>query len=162
MITAFKLGGFMAAHAIWCVSDGATLIPIHAYATEDGERHLERLDLGELSASVEFGKKKLLANEMDAEDAVLLYDGRITIAGNKLDAIIIEFKAYFSPQSQAIVAIPYTPKQSGKFLVHRPKVLAWQNCEDFKTDDCFASFFEGVAEHEKGSAIWNKALDESK
>ena len=94
MITASELAGFFAAHAIWCVSDGDTLIPMLAYTTEDGERKMERFAHDELADAVEYGKQKLASNEMDANDAVLLYDGRIPIDDDKLDAIIIEMRAY--------------------------------------------------------------------
>lgn len=80
MITASKLAGFFAAHAIWCVSDGETLTPTLAYTTEADERKMERLvHNDDLEASVAYGKEKLESNEMDATDAVLLYDGRIPI-----------------------------------------------------------------------------------
>jgi hypothetical protein len=107
MITASKLAGFVAAHAIWCVSDG----------------------------------------ELGKED---------------VDAIIIEMRAYFSPDSEAVMAVPYTPKQSGKFRVHKPKLLGWKNCDDFDINAALQSFFEGVDGHENGSKIWNDCLDESK
>ena len=163
MIAAFKLAGFFAAHAIWCVSDGETLIPILAYTTEDEGRMMERLIVeDDLSASVAVGKEKLLANEMDAIDAVLLYDGRIPIGEEKVDAIIIEIRAYFSPDSEAIMAVPYTPNVSGRFRVHKPKLLAWENCEDFDMNAALESFFEGVDGHEKGSKVWNDCLDESR
>src|SRR5579864_978446 len=91
MITAFELAGFFAAHAVWSVSDGETLVPMLAYTTGDGECRLERLVIDDdLARSVAHGKERLLSNEMDANDAVLLYDGRITIGDEKLDAIIIE------------------------------------------------------------------------
>ena len=163
MITASKLAGFFAAHAIWCVSDGETLTPILAYTTEDEERKMERLVVNDdLGASVAFGKEKLLSNKMDANDAVLLYDGRIPIGKEKVDAIIIEMRAYFSPGSEAIMAVPYTPKVSGRFRVHKPKLLAWKNCEDFDMNAALESFFEGVDGHEKGSKVWNDCIDESK
>jgi len=162
MITASKLSGFFAAHAIWCVSDGETLTPMLAYTTADGERKMERLVVADdLAASVAFGKKKLESNEMDANDAALLYDGRISLGNKKVDTIIIEMRAYFSPDSEAIMAVPYTPKASGRFLVHKPKLLAWKNCDDFDMNAALQSFFEGVDAHEKGSKIWNDCLDES-
>ncbi len=99
---------------------------------------------------------------MNADDAVLLYDTRIPIDNTKLDAILIEIKAYFSPQSQFVLAVPYIPKSSGRFLVHRPKVLAWEGCDDFEMNSALEAFFKGVVAHEKGSEIWNNALDESK
>jgi hypothetical protein len=162
MITASQLAGFFAAHAVWCVSDGDTLIPMLAHTDENGQRQLERFAHDDLAAAVEFGKQKLASNDMDANDAVLIYDGRITIGDEKLDALIIEMRAYFSPDSLAVLAIPYTPKTSGQFRVHKPKVLAWDNCEDVDLNHAFESFFNGVAEHEKGAAIWNECLDESK
>jgi len=162
MITASQLAGFFAAHAVWCVSDGDTLIPMLAYTNENDERQMERLAHDDLAAAVEYGKQKLASNEMDAVDAVLIYDGRITLADEKLDALIIEMRAYFSPDSEAVLAIPYTPRASGQFRVHKPKVLAWDHCEDFDMNAAFESFFNGVAGHEKGAAIWNECLDESK
>lgn len=161
MITAFRLAGFFAAHAIWCVSDGSTLIPIFAFTNQDGERQMERLAFDDLPAAVDAGRGRLASNPMDADDAVFLYDARIPLDNRKLDAIVIEIRAYFSPDSQAIVAIPYTPGAGGKFRVHKPKLLDWKNCEDFDLQAAFGSFFEGVAEHEKGAQIWNAALDES-
>jgi hypothetical protein len=99
---------------------------------------------------------------MDANDAVLLFDGRIPVGDEKLDAVIIELRAYFSPDSKAIIAVPYTPKSSGRFRVHKPKLLEWKDCEDFDTSAAFEAFFAGVARHEKGAQIWNDTLDESK
>ena len=99
---------------------------------------------------------------MDANDASLIYDGRITLDDGKLDALIIEMRAYFSPDSVAVLAIPYTPKDSGQFRVHRPKLLVWDNCDDFDLNYALECFFNGVAGHEKGSEIWNQCLDESK
>jgi len=163
MISASKLAGFFAAHAIWSVSDGETLIPMLAYTTEEGERRMDRLVLeDDLEKSVVHGKERLLANEMDANDAVFLYDGRITLPQGKTDAIIVEVRAYFSPDSEAIIAVPYTPKASGVFRVHKPKLLLWQDCDDFDVNTALQSFFEGVDEHEKGSKIWAGCLDESK
>jgi hypothetical protein len=162
MINAFKLAGFFAAHAIWCVSDGDTLTPMLAYATADNERKMERFVSEDFGTSVAHAKQKLGTNEMDANDAVLLYDGRITLGKEKVDAIIIEMRAYFSPRSEAVIAIPYTPRASGRFLVHRPKLLTWKNCDDFDVNAALQSFFEGVGGHEKGSKIWAECLDESK
>jgi hypothetical protein len=162
MITASKLAGFFAAHAVWCVSDGETLTPMLAYTTADEERKMVRLVAEDLPAAVAFGKRKLEDNDMDADDTALLYDGRITLETGKVDAIIIEMRAYCSPGSEAVIAVPYTPKSSGRFRAHKPKLLAWEGCDDFDMDAAFQSFFEGVHEHEKGSKVWNESLDETK
>ncbi len=162
MITASELAGFFAAHAVWCVSDGGPLVPMLAYTTENDERQLERFAHDDLGAAVECGRQKLTANDMDATDAVLIYDGRITVDDEKLDALIIEMRAYFAPDTVAVLAIPYTPKETGEFRVHRPKLLEWTNCDDFDIEFAFEAFFKGVADHEQGAAIWNQCLDESK
>ncbi len=162
MITASKLAGFYAAHAIWCVSDGETLIPMLAYTAGENEQKMERLVSEDAGASVAIGQRKLESNEMKATDAALLFDGRITIDEHKIDAIIIEIRAYFAPDAKAVIAVPYTPKSSGGFRVHRPKLLEWTSCEDFDVNAALQSFFEGVDGHEQGSKIWAECLDESK
>jgi hypothetical protein len=162
MITASELAGFFAAHAVWSVADGSTLIPILAYNDANGERKMERLAHDDLGAAVEHGKQKLASNEMDATDAVLLYDGRFNLGQEKVDAVIIELRAYFAPEAKSIIGVPYTPRQSGEFRVHTPKLLAWSGCEDFDKNAAFESFFAGVNSHEKGAEVWQRCLDESK
>ncbi len=134
-----------------------------AYTTESGEQRMERLISEDFAEAVERGLERLACNQMDADDAVLVFDGRITVDDEKLDAILLQIRCYFSPDSEAILAIPYTPKDSpgGKFLVHKPKLLEWNNCDDFDLDAVFQSFFEGVDSHKEGSKIWNDCLDES-
>ena len=161
MITAAKPSGFFAAHAIWCVSDGDTLIPMVAYTTEAGERKMERFAHDDLESAVDAAKARLDSGELNADDAALIYDGRITLESGKLDAVMIEMRTEFSPGSQATIAVPYSPANPGTFRVHKPKLLQWDQCEDFDLDSALESFFEGVAEHEKGNQIWSQSLDES-
>ena len=122
---------------------------------------MERLIADDRSAAVESGRQKLASNEMDANGAVLIYDGQVQIDDQKLDAIIIEMRAYCSLDSRAVIAVPYRPKTNGSFRVHKPKVLVWEGCEDFDLGETLESFIQGISEHEKGAAIWNACLDES-
>ena len=160
MLLAAELGGSFAAHAIWSVSDGAFLIPMLASAAK-GERAMQRL-VGENQRMVEIAREQLDSNAADVEDAALLYDGYLTINGEKLDTIFVEMRAYFMPGARLTLGIPYTPASTGKFRVHKPKLLDWIECDDFAQQDVFAAFFRGVDAHEQGSAIWNAALDQSK
>jgi hypothetical protein len=162
LITASKLAGFFAAHAIWSLSDGDGFIPMLAYTDADDKRNMTRLVFDNERDAVELGRQRLAANEMDANDAVLLFDGRIPLGNSKVDAVILELRCYFSPDSEAMIAVPYTPKSSGRFLVHRPKLVDWKNCDDFDQAAAFESFWQGVEEHEEGSKIWSSAMDESK
>ena len=133
-----------------------------AYATADGGRQVERLVTNDVAAAVARGKERLESNDMDADDAVLVHDARIPAGPEKLDAIVVEARAYFSPGSVCVIAVPYTPKPAGGFRVHKPNVLAWDNCEDFDLNVALQVFWEGVAAHEKGAKVWNDCLDESK
>jgi hypothetical protein len=162
MITASELAGFIAAHAIWCVSDADGFVPIVAFTTEDGQRKLERLVFDDAGAAVEHGRRRLEDDPFTADDGVLAYDGRITVEGGKLDAIILEMRSYGFPWAKATIAVPYTPGSSGWFRVHRPKLVEWERCEDFDLDAAFGAFFRGVDAHEQGAKVWATALDESK
>jgi hypothetical protein len=162
MITASELAGFIAAHAIWCVSDADGLVPMLAFTTEDGQRKLERLVFDDAGAAVEHGRQRLEDDPLSANDGVLAYDGQVTVARGKLEAIILEVRSYAFPWAKATLAVPYTPRSSGRFRVHKPKLVEWQECDDFDMDAALEAFFREVAAHEQGAKVWNAALDESK
>jgi len=162
MITASELAGFIAAHAIWCVSDAEGLVPMVAFTTEDGERKLEQLVFDDAGAAVEHGRKRLEDDPFTANDGVLAFDGRIPFEGGNLDAIILEMRSYAFPWAKATLAVPYTPASTGRFRVHKPKLVEWHECDDFNMDAAFEAFFRGVDSHNKGSAVWKAALDQSK
>jgi hypothetical protein len=162
MLTTSKLAGFFAAHAIWGVSEGGSLTPLLAYTAKNDKRGVDQIVDKDIEAMVAFGRKQLALNLMGFKGAVLIYDGRIVLPQGKLDTILLEMRTYASPKSEATIAIPYTPKTAGTFLVHRPKILAWKNCDSFDLKAVLQSIFEGVHEHEMGSKIWNESLDESK
>ena len=162
MIEVHKLAGFISAHGIWCVSDGSTLTPMFAINNENGERVMNRLITESLEEAVELGRARLDKNSDDANDAVLIFDGRIPIGEKKFDALIIEMRSYFSPGSKSTMAIPYTPAtESEEFKVHKPKYLQWENCDDFDLNTCVNAFFEGVDSHEEAAKVWNNHLDQT-
>lgn len=162
MITASELAGFVAAHAIWCVSNADGLIPMLAFTIDDGQRKLERLAFEDAGAAVEHGRQRLEDDPFSATDGVLASDGRITVADGKLDAILLKMRCYGFPWAKATIAVPYTPRSSGRFRVHKPKLVEWHECEDFDLDAAFEAFFQGVAAHEQGAKVWDAALDESR
>ena len=99
MILACELAGFFAAHCLWSLSDEDTFTPVLAYTTGEGKREMERFVGDDTAAIVRDARKKLDDNPMDADDAVLLYDARINTEAGKLDAIVSELRAWFSPSS---------------------------------------------------------------
>ena len=161
MRDAAELAGFFSAHAVWSLSDGETLVPIYGYAQPESGRAMERLDLPRLEQSVEFGKARLAENPHKAKAAVLIYDGRITLEGRKVDSLIVEFRT-FAEEGAAVLAIPYTPKKMFKrFAVHRPKLLEISPKHEGEMSGILEAFFKGVEDHKKGAAVWDKHLDES-
>jgi hypothetical protein len=162
MITASELAGFIAAHAVWCLSDADSLIPMLAFTTQDGQRVLERLVGEDLQAAVEYGRQRLDDDPLGANDGVLAYDGRIQVTGGKQDAVLLEMRFYGFPWAKATIAVPYSPRSTGRFRVHRPELVQWERCEDFDLDPALYAFFRGVATHEQGAKIWDAALDENR
>lgn len=162
MVAASSLAGFLAAHAVWSISDGEILIPIYGYASNSGERIMERLAHEQLEDAVVAGKDMLESNPTNSLASVLIYDGRITLDIGKVDALIVEFRNYQEDKGAVTVALPYTPRTEGNtFAIHRPKIIEMSGHLKADTQSIFESFFKGVDQHEKGSGIWNESLDES-
>ena len=149
-----QLAGYYAAHAIWSVSEGDTLLPLLAFEDEDGERSMSRLSSEELGDAVTQGQRALGDNVDDAARGALLYDGYVTLSSGKFDAVFIEVKDY-ATRSGFMMAVPYRhASDPAGFGVHAPKFLRVEGPDpDFAL--LSSQFFEGVEAHEEGSRIWN-------
>ena len=156
------LAGFSAAHAVWCVSDGETLVPLIAYESADGSRQMICIAHEQLQGAVAHGKDWLANNPESAIRAVLIYDGFVTLPEGKTDALIIECMEFSPSRGGLTMAVPYRPTSSlGGFAVHRPKFLGFEGSEP-SFDSLGESFFQGVDQHEEGSAVWIANLDGSR
>ena len=159
MEAAFEMAGYFAAHAVWCVSDGETLIPMFVVEDAEGERHLTRVEDHELTDAVRAAREQFESSE-GVPYAAVLYDGYLTLRGERLDAIFVEVADHGSG-ARASLAIPYRhAAQPDGFAVFRPKFLALPESADAKA--LGTSLFRGVAQHEKGAAVWTRCLDESR
>jgi hypothetical protein len=78
MLEAIRLGGFVAAHAIWSVEDGDTLIPMGLAQFSDGAKDLSRFYDDDLAVAAARASQWLHSNEMNAMRAVTAVDGFIT------------------------------------------------------------------------------------
>ena len=162
MQAAAELAGFFAAHAVWSVSDGETLIPLVAYETADGKRQMNRLAAERLEDGAARGKEWMAKPPERAVRAVLVYDGYITVKTDKIDALLVTMRDYTRGAAEITMAVPYRPASDAKgFAVHRPKFLGFKGAEpDWQAIG--TALWAGIAQHEKGAAVWNKHLDESK
>jgi hypothetical protein len=160
MNDAFELAGYFGAHAIWCVADAETLIPMLAAQRRDGSMHMDRFEGAELSTAVESAREQVELNDSDSLCAALLYDGYITLPQGKTDAVIMEIVEYASGH-RGVVAVPYrTASDPAGFAVYRPKFLKLP--DSFQFQALGEAFFRGVDRHEKGAAVWSKHLDETR
>ncbi|MBZ0111376.1 MAG: hypothetical protein K8J08_02840 [Thermoanaerobaculia bacterium] len=161
MKTTAELAGFFAAHAVWCLSDGSTLVPMLASEGASGERQMKRLAHELLEDAVAAGKRELVLNPDSHERQVLLYDGYLTLEAGRTDALYVEARLYGSKPMELLVAVPYRHADSKQgFAVHRPKFLE-ATADQSDLELIGQGFFEGVGQHEQGGACWNEHFDES-
>lgn len=158
---ALELAGFFAAHAVWCVSEGETLVPILAYQHQDGRQELRRIEAEDLQEAVAQGKEWLSENPEAVDCAVLVYDAVIPLSTGRTDCLMVELRSYQPALQSLTLALPYRHGGSPEgFAVHRPKFFTSK--EDAPSLPRLGEvFFRGVAQHEKGSALWTDHLDES-
>lgn len=158
-----RLAGLIAAHAIWSVSDGETLITMIGSEDAEGQRKLDRLVTPRIEDSVTRGREQLLANPQHVARAALAFDGYITLPDGKTDAIFIEARDYAGTDPLPFeIAVPYrNAKASGGFAVYRPKLLKVPS--DLKScDSLLDAFWAGVDSHTKAAEVWNAHIDQSR
>ncbi len=162
MERALELAGFFAAHAVWSVMEGETLVPILACYRDAGQREFRRIEADDLQKAVAEGKIWIEGNPDGVSCAVLVYDAFIPLPGGKTDCLMLEVRSYGVAPRSLSVALPYRhANKSDGFAVHRPKFIASPEEESYLVDYAKA-FFRGVDQHKQGSAIWNAHLDETR
>src|SRR5262245_45868032 len=145
-----EMAGFFAAHAVWSVSDGETLVPMLAIEDAAGQRSMARLAADRLEQAVASGQEQLRANPAGARRAVLIFDGFVTLESGRTDALVLEIRDY-ERTAAAKCMIPYRPvRDDASFAVFRPKfVLDKADGENMSL--LGEAFFRGVDAHEHGS-----------
>jgi len=156
-----RLSGFIAAHAIWCVSDDGPLVPMVGFERSDGSRGLTRFAAERLEEGVAQARAWLVENPEEAVAAVAAFDGYVPLSAGKTDAILLEGRLYLSDVVCFEMAVPYRPaSEDSQFAVFRPKFTK----VDLPSPDYGAlgnEFFAGVDSHEKGAEVWNAHIDQA-
>jgi hypothetical protein len=161
MIETARLAGFFAAHGIWCVSEGETLVPMLGYEHADGDRGMDRLLFDDYAEAARAGQDALADGDPSWVSAVLVADAYINLDQGKTDALIVEAVQYGPYRQTLSVAVPYRPAQDPRgFAVHRPKFTGFE-CSDPEFGQLAEAFFVGTASHEEAHAVWEAHLDES-
>jgi hypothetical protein len=158
-----RLAGFAAAHAIWSISEGKTLVTFLVHESAKGERGLDRLALPRIEESVAYGRELLTKNDAAFTRAALAFDGYVTLPDGKIDAVLIEAREYANGVSLAIeIGVPYrTANAAGGFAVHRAKILklptGFETCRTL-----LDTFWNGVESHNQAAVVWKKHFDPSR
>jgi hypothetical protein len=158
---AVELAGYFAAHGVWCVADGETLVPILAFVGGDGQQEFRRIETAELTDAVAEGKRWLATNPDGASCAVLVYDAFIPLVGGRTDCLVLEIHSYAPFEGTLSIAVPYRhAEHPDGFAIHRPKFVGVEAEET--AESLGEVFFRGVERHTKGAAVWKDRLDESR
>ena len=156
-VEAARHAGFFAAHAIWCVSEGETLIPMLVHPGPDGKASMTRLVSDDSQKTVSEAKARLVDDAARYGAALVVYDSFVTLGDWRTDAIFIEAVV---GSIRLEVAIPYRHAHTEQgFAVYKPKFI---QCPPEAIQPAAQSFFDGVDGHEKGNAVWSKFIDQSK
>ena len=157
------MAGFFAAHGIWSVSDGATLIPLLGHEDTDGGRGMDRLAFADAGAAAKAGQDTLAAGKPGWVRAVLVVDAYLHLATGKVDALIVDAVEYLPARRSLRMAVPYRPQQSPEgFAVYRPRFVEVTGIDEPDHAALADAFFAGVDSHERAAAVWNAHLiDES-
>lgn len=162
MERALELAGFFAAHGIWCVADGETLIPMLAQESAGSERELLRFEGDDLEESVADAHRHLDANPEGSARSVLVYDGTMPTAHGDTDALFVIVRSYADPDATVSMAVPYRHADAPDgFAVHRPKFVDWHGIDDPDYAALGAAFYRGVGSHDEAAAVWAEHADES-
>ena len=159
-----KQAGFLAAHAVWCVSDGGPLIPFVGMELPGGRQNLLRFaDEEDLERAVNRARASFEANAEGALFATLIYDAYVTLPDGKTDALVVESRVYSEPPISLSIVVPYRNQEDALgFAVYRPKFTKVCGPEEPNYDALGNAFFAGVDSHEKGAEAWNRHLDQSR
>ena len=156
------LAGFIAAHALWCVEDGEALCPMLASIDAKGRREIQRFEADRMEEACAAAHAALDHGVPGAVMGVAVTDGYISLVGGKTDSLLVIGRHFKHPEITFKLAIPYrNAKDPAGFAVHRPKFLEVPDALS-APERIGKAFFEGVSAHEKGSALWDASLDESR
>jgi hypothetical protein len=157
-----QLAGFVAAHAILCVSEGKTLtMPLLVVEKEDGGTQFIEVTGTSSEDAVAKGEKLMKKPVAGARRAVLAFEAFLNLPPGKTDAIFLHARG-FQPESQELyVAVPFRAANNpGGFAVFKPKFIAYE--DDPVKPGALDAFLRGVALHPPGQKVWKAHLDESR
>lgn len=111
-----RLAGFFAAHGIWSVSDGETLVPLLGYEQTDGSRGMDCFVLDDIADAAHTGQDALEANRRGSVRAVLVIDAYVQLDTGRIDALIVEAVEYGPARQSMKMVGPIARNQPSRAL----------------------------------------------
>jgi hypothetical protein len=158
-----RMAGFYAAHGVWSVSDGETLIPLLGHEHVDGDQGMDRLVFDDVADAARAGQDALEAGRPGWVRAALVADAYLRLDAGRVDALVVDAVEYVPVRRSMRIAIPYRPRPAPQgFAVYRPKFIDVTGVDGPDYAALADFFFSGVDSHEQAAAVWNAHLvDES-
>jgi hypothetical protein len=144
--------GFFAAHGVWQLEGGESVVPILALQ-KAGERGLERFAADEYEKAVEAAHTRLAEARTQSDHQVLVFDGYFTDEHTRSEALFVEGHTQPGGHEPALmVAIPYRRFPDG-LLVSDVQVLQRPEGD---LNEFMDAFFAGAKSHQEGWAFWSQ------
>lgn len=157
----FNMAGDIAAHSVWGVSSGETLIPILGSVDQNNQSLFRRIAFDSAEEAHQFGLTSLDKNESGAKGGAFSVDGYITLKSGKTDALILDVRVYGDAPGEATIAIPYRHAKSPQgFALFRPKLISLEAIDQSHVETIMNAFYEGLEAHEQGYEIWKKHFED--
>ena len=157
-----QLAGFVAAHAIHCVSQGKSLtMPLLVIEKEDGSTQFIEVTGHSSEAAVMKGEKLMKKPVSGAQRAVLAFEAFLNLPPGKTDAIFLHACCFQAEPQELHVAVPFRAANNpAGFAVFRPKFIAYE--DNPPQPGTLNDFLRGVALHPPGQKVWTAHLDQSR
>jgi hypothetical protein len=157
-----RLAGFVASHAILCVSQGKSLtMPLLVVEKEDGGTQFIEVTGPSSEEAVKKGEKLMKKPVSGAQRAVLAFEAFLNLPPGKTDAIFLHACCFEPERQELFVAVPFRAANNpAGFAVFRPKFIAYE--DDPPKPEALTDFLRGVALHPPGQKVWQAHLDESR
>ncbi|MFI9814263.1 hypothetical protein [Saccharothrix variisporea] len=154
MIETASMAGFLAAHGIWSVSEGETLIPMFAHENPQGERFLDRVMADDIAEGARAAQRALEDNEHGATRAVMVVDAYVHKDSGPVDALLVEAVEYGLAPRTLTIAVLYRPAgHPDGFAVFSPEFQGFDG-DDAEFEAVADAFFAGVESHHDAHEVW--------
>lgn len=157
-----QLAGFVAAHAILCVSEGKSLtMPLLVIEKEEGGTQFIEVTGHSSEEAVAKGEKLMQRPPSGARRAVLAFEVFLNLPPGKTDAIFLHACCFRAEPQRLYVAVPFrAANRPGGFAVFRPKFIMYE--DETLAPGTLDDFLRGVALYPPGQVVWKAHLDESR